>query len=182
MTWPFRWLRLLGTPSVTASLFTLWVEQTQQGRPWRPAGSGVNVVIIGLPSTSANKPNAGRSLSQPPVVHYGLHSALISANSLWWSLPGLVISEGPPRRLCSTTGDASEALEVALRPDMSRIKSCQQKCRVVSKMHLYYWSRRGRGAFMALFLYWKRSVKWCSVLKNAKPKKKKSCLDAWINK
>lgn len=64
------------------SLFTLRAEQKDQYRLQRSAGFGVNVVIIGLPSTSANEPNAGGSLSQPPVVHYGPHSALIRANPL----------------------------------------------------------------------------------------------------
>lgn len=57
-------------------------EQKAAGRPRHSAGSGVNVAIIGLLSTSATEPNAGGSLSQPPVVHYGPHSALIRANPL----------------------------------------------------------------------------------------------------
>lgn len=39
-----------------------------------------NAALIGLLSTSATEPNAGGSLSRPPVVHYGPHSALIRAN------------------------------------------------------------------------------------------------------
>lgn len=44
-----------------------------------------NVAIIGLLSTSATEPNPGGSLSRPPVVHYGPHSALIRANPVWWA-------------------------------------------------------------------------------------------------
>lgn len=66
------------------------------------AGSGVNVAIIGLLSTSAAQPNAGGSLSQPPVVHYGPHSALIRANPPWWA---------PARALCQHASSTQAAVQ-----------------------------------------------------------------------
>lgn len=80
--------------------FTLRAEQKAAGRPQRSTGSGVNVAIIGLLSTSATEPNAGGSLSQPPVVHYGPHSALIRANPQWWA---------PARAPCQRTSSTQAA-------------------------------------------------------------------------
>lgn len=77
-------------------------SRKQRGRPRQSVGSGVNVAIIGLPSTSATEPNAGGSLSQPPVVHYGPHSALIRANPPWWA---------PARASCQRASSTWAALD-----------------------------------------------------------------------
>lgn len=77
-------------------------SRKQRGRPRQSVGSGVNAAIIALPSTSATEPNAGGSLSQPPVVPYGPHSALIRANPPWWA---------PARASCQHASSTRAALD-----------------------------------------------------------------------